>query len=362
MFDEYCASLDAGIAEKWRLITPWIPRSDSGDIVDVGSGTGTLAAMLKRAHPRHGLIAIDHDARMVSAARRRHGAGRNLSFRLDDAARVHSTKAVAVVLSSVLHEVYSDHGDSLAAVLAALRSARASLAPGGRIIIRDFVRPGDAGREVIFRHSNRDIVHPHDFESFLKSFRRSAHIQGVWPGALWTSYRTDLGTALEFLLRKDFHSSWGAQLREHYAFWTLEDAMRLVARAGLRLIFHRLFSSQWLLRARWLGKVELLDPETLNPLPYPAQQLLLVAESLQAWMAPAPTASKPAGHRVEESYTAPWTLAPVRSAPVRSAPLRMEFASDASLSTAPVKKAPLSPALLISARKKSVPRASTRLQ
>src|SRR5438105_8057034 len=161
MFEDYCASLEAGAAEKWRLIAPWIPHGNSGEIVDIGSGTGKLAAMLSKAHPGRRLIAIDHDARMVSAARRLYGPG--VSFRRGGAARVHSAKAAAVVFSSVLHEVYSNCGDSAEPVFDALRCANESLATDGRVIIRDFVRPRDAMRAVILRHRHEDVVSGHDF-------------------------------------------------------------------------------------------------------------------------------------------------------------------------------------------------------
>jgi len=96
MFEEYGASLEAGIVEKWRLIAPWIPHGNSGEIVDIGSGTGKLAAMLSKAHPGRRLIAIDHNAQMVSAARRLHET-KGVSFRRDDAAKVHSANAATVI-------------------------------------------------------------------------------------------------------------------------------------------------------------------------------------------------------------------------------------------------------------------------
>jgi SAM-dependent methyltransferase len=326
MFDEYCRSLDAGMRAKRRLIAPCIPRAARGEVIDVGSGTGTLLAMLAGVHPHLRMVGIDRDPRMAAAARWRHErAGRNLSIRRDHASRVHSSNAVAVILSSLLHELYSEQGDSPAAVTEALRCARAALVPGGRVIVREFVAPADPGRRVLLRHRNSDIVDSHDFASFVCMFGRPACLNDVTPGQEWTTYSTDAGTALEFLLRKDYHSLWRAQLRERYAFWTVADALQLVVAAGLRPLFYRLFSSEWLVRKRWLGKAELLDPETLERLPYPAQQILLVAECAQTVTAPAMTGSKPAGHLVLESYfaprrSAPFNFAPVRSAPVKSAP------------------------------------------
>jgi precorrin-6B methylase 2 len=110
-------------------------------MLDVGSGTGLIAAAEARRSRHSSVIAIDSAPGMLAAAQRLYGSCPNLHFRNGDADQVHSASATTVVLSSVLHEVFSYSGGSGEAVARVLRAAWRSLRPGGRLIIRDFIGP-----------------------------------------------------------------------------------------------------------------------------------------------------------------------------------------------------------------------------
>jgi hypothetical protein len=91
-------------------------------------------------------------------------------------------------------------------------------------------------------------------------------------------YRTDLGSAFEFVLRKDYHEMWDFELEERYGFWTRSEAEAAVHLQGFRILHSRPFTSAWAKATSLSGKIQLLDPVSLRSLHPGPQQLLLVAE------------------------------------------------------------------------------------
>jgi SAM-dependent methyltransferase len=276
--DNYCDALDAGLPQKLRIIEPWVRTWSGAEIVDVGAGTSALAARLAQRSPDSAVIAVDAAAAMVARSQSRYGWIPNLVVRLGDAADAHSESASCVILCSVLHEVYSYAGDSLAAVRNAVAAASRSLLPGGTLIIRDFVTPVDAGLPVLFRQPHADIVPGNDFLSFASSFCREILVRGLHADAHGIVYETDALSACEYLLRKDYHEMWEAELHERYGFWTSEEAIGIVQAAGFSIVHTRLVHSAWQLQGGLRSRVDLTDRWSGRPLSSAPCQILLVAE------------------------------------------------------------------------------------
>jgi SAM-dependent methyltransferase len=276
--ERYGAALDAGLPQKLAVLSPWVRAWPVSDIVEIGSGTGALAARQAYLHRASAVIGIDAATSMVNLARRRYSGRRNLEFRHGDACHVHSQRAGSIIFCSVLHEVYSYHGDSLGAVGKALAAAWQSLLPGGRIIIRDFVAPDNGRRPVLLCHDRADIVPGHDFISFSRRFLRPVSVHGVNRTRQTIIYETDLRSACEYVLRKDYHAMWDAELEERYGFWTMAEAHRLTREAGFEIVHSAGLRNRWLSLNSLKGKVELRDADSLSPLPFPPSQLVLVAE------------------------------------------------------------------------------------
>jgi len=274
----YCPALQGGAREKLRAVLPWIWAEPGGEILDVGSGTGLIAAAEARRSRHSSVIAIDSAPEMLAAAQRLYGSCPNLHFRNGVADEVHSASATTVVLSSVLHEVFSYSGGSGEAVARVLRAAWRSLRPGGRLVIRDFIGPACHAKEVLLQHRCSDIVAGHDFASFSRRSRHPVALYGGCRKAGCLIYRTDLGSAFEFVLRKDYHEMWDLELEERYGFWTRSEAEAAVHSQGFRILHSRPFTSAWAGATSLRGKVQLLDPVSLRPLQPGPHQLLLVAE------------------------------------------------------------------------------------
>jgi SAM-dependent methyltransferase len=109
-----------------------------GRIVDVGAGTGTLAIALAGARPDAEVVAVDGDPAVLRRARRKRGAERVAWCEgLADALPLADGAADAAIMSLVLHHL------DRPGKLAALRSVRRVLRPGGRLLVADWGVPGD---------------------------------------------------------------------------------------------------------------------------------------------------------------------------------------------------------------------------
>ena len=144
---------DAAIAlltneRRWRrALVDEICAGAHNEIIDVGSGTGSLAALLAKAAPASRYVGVDPDAQAVGIARRKSAqSGANATF-------VHGffaeaapdAKADVVVSSLVLHQVPLDEKRRIIA------AAFESLKSGGRILIADYGRQGSKLSKVLFR-------------------------------------------------------------------------------------------------------------------------------------------------------------------------------------------------------------------
>ncbi len=111
-----------------------------GLVLDVGCGTGTLAAQLAAADPSLEIIGIDGDEDILTRAREKTaGFGQRLHFEWGLAdALPHADASVDVVTTSLLlHRLPRE------SKLRALRQARRVLAPAGRLVLIDWGRPHD---------------------------------------------------------------------------------------------------------------------------------------------------------------------------------------------------------------------------
>ena len=273
---DYIDALEAGADDKFALFERWIARDATGTIVDIGSGPGGVAARLADAYPACRVLGLDANSSMVALAIERYRDRQNLSFRLAWADVPLDVGSVVCVLSSVLHEVAAQGG--LHAVERALRCVASSLVRGGRIIMRDFVRPAGAARRVRLLHSRHDLCRGRSFSDFAAAAAFVVRFDGyhVEPEAL--SYDTNLEGAYEFAFRKNSGTAWDAELGQRYAFWSEDDCRRLVHAAGLRLLHFAVNEDDWVVEYRLRGRLSLRDSVDGHPLSIPTGKIVVVAE------------------------------------------------------------------------------------
>ena len=107
-------------------------------ILDLGCGTGTLALLIKRAHPGAHVAGLDIDPRILEIARQKiAAAGLEIELRQGsaEAAGLEPASFDRVLTSLVLHHL------TTAEKLDTLRAVRRALRPGGELHVADFGPP-----------------------------------------------------------------------------------------------------------------------------------------------------------------------------------------------------------------------------
>lgn len=265
---QYLAGMEKSCRFKLETIRPWL--IPGGQSIDLGCADGAFTREVARYHAGR-VVGIDPSAEIVGLAKINAAADTKcagVDFQVGDAETFKLPMASNVVCSSVMHEVFS-YGKGRASVEAALKNIFENLAKGGRLIIRDFVRPEN--RTVDFLHDKEDITPGHSYGDFM----------GLEPdpeSGTWESYKgQNIADIYEYIYRKDFHTNWESELKETYGFWTLEEAKALVEAAGFKLIHVAEIENPWITENRLDGKIMIDNPDG-SPTPFPKYQCVIVAE------------------------------------------------------------------------------------
>jgi SAM-dependent methyltransferase len=312
---QYFSDMDASFYAKWHLVLPAIDEYRSSNplrtIYDVGTGTGLLAATLANHFKSESVtvkvVGTDVMPEYVARATKEHVRPdlSNLTFRVrstDQPCMDIDSEPLADILifSSVLHEAYSygDDGDSVDSLKRALYNAHKSLAPKGRVIIRDFVAPDKSTNHqtIILHHRQADIkttsirgaVREMSCSNFANDFRainnkgqstrndiRCKEIDNCADG--YRCYETNITTAYEFMYRKDFNDSYEAELNERYGFTSARDARLLLEDAGFTVLQFNTFRSEWIHAHRINDNIALFT-QSNERVAIPDYQMFIVAE------------------------------------------------------------------------------------
>lgn len=276
-FSYYASQMDASVEEKLSVIMPWIRPSDRL-IVDVGTGTGKLASVLAEAMPRSLVIGSDLSSDMLKIAEESFPNRKNLLFMKAPADHLPLPNIDVLIYSSILHEVRSYDPNGLEAVDSALKEAYRKLKPGGRIVIRDFVRPTNGDQFVTFTHAKTDIDKDRTFFKFVNRFGYGAEGEfGDMSTAQAISYRAKLRWVYEYIFRKDYKNNWDAELKELYGFWTFEQAVGMVRSAGFKIIEARRIRNEWIIENRLKTKIRIFASDG-SEIDYPDYQIVIVGE------------------------------------------------------------------------------------
>ncbi|MDC0679784.1 class I SAM-dependent methyltransferase [Sorangium atrum] len=300
-YARYLSAMDASMRQKVALTAAHLLCE--GRVADMGMGSGQGSAALAQLYPRLEVIGVDIDPTVVELARRAHQQP-NLGFQLGDIARtVFPPESLDGIFdSSVLHHVTSYGGYRHANAADALAAQVEQLAPGGVLVVRDFVDPGpgtvfldvpaedgDDGRDP--RSASTAAL----LERFAGEFRSLSPEPGFplarvapepsgelpAPRMGWRRYRLAHKHAVEFVLRKDYRADWEAEVKEEYTYFSQAQFEALFARLGLRVLSSTPLRNPWIVRNRFVGRFELRDA-TGARLPYPPTNYLIVGEKVKA--------------------------------------------------------------------------------
>lgn len=223
----YLDHMNSARSDKERMLDYAVP----GCLVEIGPGGGVVLDLIEARFPDSKIVGVDVSKVVVeSLQERREKEGRLWTVIEADAFELpqylEPNSVTTIVLCSVLHEIYSyvEHMVDgaprrfrLESVRDLLRACYKTLAPGGRIIIRDGIMPADEPRIIEFI----DPEGPQFFRLFQEQFE-GRPICGEW----LDEKRVRLGAAdaMEFL----YCYTWGPasfpyEVREQYGILPYDD-------------------------------------------------------------------------------------------------------------------------------------------
>ncbi|MEZ4465218.1 MAG: SAM-dependent methyltransferase [bacterium] len=198
----------------------------------------------------------------------------------------------------MLHHVTSFNGYDRAAAARAIGVQAKLLAPGGVLVVRDFLDPGpgsvlldvpddDAPENpvgaggstaaLLVRFSREfKMLNPPDQRGFpLEAQAVGAEGPPLAPG--WRRFLLDRRHAVEFILRKDYRRDWDLEVQEEYTYLTQAGFERACAARGLRLLASTPIRNPWIVQHRFEGRLRWwsLEGEELD---WPATNYVVAAE------------------------------------------------------------------------------------
>lgn len=225
-YEVYARGMEASAPDKAKLL-PWVRP---GTIADLGCGTGTVLELLARAYPESRLVAIDMSAEMLGRCRARFPGLTVISGDISER-QLEPESVDTIVLCSIMHEVFSYKGYDYEPVRATLVQAQRALKPGGRVIVRDGVKP--AKQDAVYLSFLREGIRA-KFERFAREFG-SGEITWRPDGERVRVARRD---AFEFLSKYIYETNWAHEVREHFGVFTLDGWSAELEIAGFHVV-HR---------------------------------------------------------------------------------------------------------------------------
>jgi SAM-dependent methyltransferase len=292
-YNVYSRAFDEGARRKWEMIETHV---EPGVIVDLGCGPGSLLAMAAQTERLHesDLHGVEVSRTLYAEAqhRRAMGAFANphtfmhhanvLEAGLFAPRSVHTTVTV-----SLTHEIRSYGSDQELQEL--LRSIHRQSAPGGVYVNFDLCGPPQPDQIVRLRFKDA----PREGVDALTAPVRNLNVAERWLRFCqdWTgpadaispqadgSLLVSMRRAWEFALHKDYTDNWASEMQEQYGGWNYERWQDELIAAGFSIeSASHAFTNQWLVDHRF-GDIELSDPASGQPLPWPTTHCLLVARA-----------------------------------------------------------------------------------
>lgn len=282
-YARYLSSMDAAMRQKVALTAAHLPCQ--GRVADMGMGSGSGSYALAALYPRLRVVGVDVNPTMVEFASQNYRLP-NLEFRVGDISQLCFEPGCldAIVNSSVLHHVTSYNGYDYDRAASALEAQVTQLAPGGCLIVRDFLASGPGQVELRIPQSLRTLwtTFAAQFRALLPAPQRGFAYEELEADERgWCRLRVKRRLAVEFLLRKDYLDDWDQEIQEEYTYFTQTDFEQLFARLGLRVLVSTPLHNPWIVKNRFEGQFEWFGSDGAR-LDYPPTNYLIVGEKVAA--------------------------------------------------------------------------------
>lgn len=254
-----------------------------GKIVDEGCADAMLFAPISKDYPDSDLIGVDISNDFIARANEniRRGIYGNSFVTILQANLLYNNfknnSVSTFICNSTMHEIWS-YNQKHESVNSYLRQKYSQLMPGGRIIIRDVIGPADKDRVVLL--SNLEDGGDANFVKFTKDFKHlrddDKYEEVTINGKTYFKMRMKL--LAEYLLHKDYHNNWNSEMCEEFCHFSLDDWNRLALDNDFKIVTIKSYLSEWIQNNRYIGRVQILDPNTLESIKYPDTNTVIVLE------------------------------------------------------------------------------------
>jgi len=268
-FLSYGTQMDASLQQKLDDLLKWVKP---GMIVDKGCGTGKLLVELSKVFPASSFVGVDLSREFLRMSDENTYAAQDVALQFGNIIEqnVPAGSATTVVFSSVTHEIYSYSDYSLAALDKALANAAVELKPGGHVLIRDGVSPG----QMLWRMKLRSPAVRETFERFAKEFKHGAGSKHERVAE--DEVRLSAHLANEFICKKDYLKNWHIEVHEEYGAHTLAGYAAALEKAGLEAVSVTGYVNPWIAEHRYAGSVTLIDDASGREVPWPDTNAIIV--------------------------------------------------------------------------------------
>ncbi len=267
-YEVYAEGMEASAADKAKLLKFVRP----GLVADLGCGTGTVLELLRRKYRTSSFVGIDLSPEMVERCRKRFPGveirHHDITVRLFDEASMDT-----LVLCSIMHEVFSYKGYDYSAVRQTLRHCAEALKPGGRLILRDGIKP--AREDAVYLTFLREEV----YDKFIKFSFEFGSSEIVWR-LVDNRIQVARRDAMEFLTKYIYDVNWKYEVKEQFGVFTLTGWAEEFRKAGLKVIHKESYLIPWLRVTHWEKdvKLEMKTSRGYRPTDYPHSTMIMVGE------------------------------------------------------------------------------------
>lgn len=295
LHDEYLRSMDVTMTQKLAFTASHFLIPDGGTMLDMGCANGSGTHKLAQLYPHINVIGIDLNDESLERARAEFTLP-NLSFLKADITDpdLGGRKVDAILNSSVIHEVYSYTGYSMASVRRAIENQGRILNDGGKSIIRDAVRPALPDMEVYLdlpdMPSKGTTPETMTDADLLRLYAASANVldDAVRRGFLldelgptgdgWQRFSLSHDWACEFIWRKEYKSRFYDEAREKYAYMTAAEFRSIPEEMGLRVEHTTPYYNPWIVNNWHKNRFRLFRAQDMAPLSPPPTNFITVIE------------------------------------------------------------------------------------
>jgi len=225
--EEYLDGMSKGLGDKLFFLN----KVDLDVLIDFGSADGTLLNYISTVKPEMKLIGYDIDEKMINISRNKY---KQIQFesswnKVQDFLTTNKDLKVGILLSSVIHEVYSY---SKSNTISHFWKEQVFNPDIDYVIIRDMIPSSSYNKmNLIDIKKIREKSNPKQLAEFEEE---------------WGNIGTDFRTLLHWLLKYRYLVNWGRELYENYLPITIEHLKNKWIPSSWNIIYEKHYTYEFI--------------------------------------------------------------------------------------------------------------------